>query len=299
MIWAIDATILNPTTKNRGFFLLLFSFFGGMDMQFDLLNKVRTDNPMVLNIANSVTQSDVANGISAIGASPLMTNYDEELKTLAQFANGICINIGTLDQRQNELSLELLHLANQFNKPVVLDPVGIGAVPERLSFAEELLRNGKPTVIRGNAGEVASLVGVSWSAKGIDSIDDGHDQSIDEMAQACAKKFSCVTIVTGETDTIATADEVAHVFNGHKMFTTRVGTGDMLSSLIAVFAGVSTDNVFEAAKMACLVFGLAGQTVMEENPEIGPAEFSARLLDKLYSITTADVEQGGKFDEGN
>ncbi|WP_164505935.1 hydroxyethylthiazole kinase [Companilactobacillus zhongbaensis] len=268
-------------------------------MQFDLLNKVRTDNPMVLNIANSVTQSDVANGISAIGSSPLMTNYDEELKTLAQFANGICINIGTLDQRQNELSLELLRLANQFNKPVVLDPVGIGAVPERLSFAEELLRNGQPTVIRGNAGEVASLVGVSWSAKGIDSIDDGHDQSIDEMAQACAKKFSCVTVVTGETDTIATADEVAHVFNGHKMFTTRVGTGDMLSSLIAVFAGVSTDNVFEAAKMACLVFGLAGQTVMDENPEIGPAEFSARLLDKLYSITTADVEQGGKFDEGN
>lgn len=268
-----------------------------MDMQFDLLNKVRSDNPMVLNIANSVTQSDVANGISAIGASPLMTNYDEELKTLAQFANGICINIGTLDERQNKLSLELLKLANDFNKPVVLDPVGIGAVPERLSFAEQLLEVGKPTVIRGNAGEIASLVGVSWSAKGIDSIDDGQSQSVDEIAQACASKFSCVTVVTGETDTIATADSVAHVFNGHKMFTTRVGTGDMLSSLIAVFAGVSTDDVFEAAKMACLVFSLAGESVMSNHPKIGPAEFSIRLLDKLYSITTADIEQGGKFDE--
>lgn len=266
-------------------------------MQFDLLDKIRTDNPMVLNIANSVTQSDVANGISAIGASPLMTNYDAELKTLAQFANGICINIGTLDERQNVLSTDLLKLGNDFNKPVVLDPVGIGAVPERLDFVEKMFQTALPTIIRGNAGEVASLVGVSWSAKGIDSIDDGQSQSVDEIALACSKKFSCVTVVTGVTDTIATSEKVAHVFNGHKMLTTRVGTGDMLSSLIAVFAGVSNENYFEAAKMACLVFSLAGELVMKDHAKIGPAEFSTRLLDKLYSIQTNEVKEWGKYDE--
>ncbi|WP_300561330.1 hydroxyethylthiazole kinase [Companilactobacillus sp.] len=266
-------------------------------MQIDLLQKVRTDNPMVLNIANSVTQGDVANAISAIGASPLMTNYDQELKTLAQFANGICINIGTLDQRQNELSKSLLKLANDFNKPVVLDPVGIGAVPERLNFVEELFQAGKPTIIRGNAGEVASLVGASWSAKGIDSIDDGQSQSVDEIAQDCAKKFSCVTVVTGVTDTIATDSSIAHVYNGHKMFTTRVGTGDMLSSIIAVFAGVSDNDYFEAAKMASLVFSLSGELVMKESPNIGPSEFGGRLLDQLYNITVEDVKKWGKYDE--
>lgn len=272
-------------------------YFGGEIMQIELLNKVRTENPMVLNIANSVTQSDVANGLSAIGASPLMTNYDAELKTLAQFASGVCINIGTLDNRQNILSKDLLELAIDFNKPVVLDPVGIGAVPERLSFVEELFQVAHPTIIRGNAGEVASLVGVSWNAKGIDSIDDGQNRSVDEIALACSKKFSCVTVVTGVTDTIAADGKLAHVFNGHKMFTTRVGTGDMLSSIIATFAAVSNNNYFEGAKMACLVFSLAGELVMKDHEEIGPSEFSNRLIDKLYTITTDDVEKWGKYDE--
>ncbi|AKP67172.1 hydroxyethylthiazole kinase [Companilactobacillus ginsenosidimutans] len=266
-------------------------------MKLDLLQKVRTDNPMILNIANSVTQSDVANGISAIGASPLMTNYDAELKTLAQMASGVCINIGTLDERQNELSKDLLKLALDFNKPVVLDPVGIGAVPERLAFVEDLFKVAKPTIIRGNAGEIASLVGVSWSAKGIDSIDEGQTKSVDEIAKACSKKFDCVTVVTGVTDTIATRDLISHTFNGNKIFTTRVGTGDMLSSIIAVFAAVSDGNYFEGAKMACLIFGLAGELVMTETPNIGPAAFSTRLLDQLYTINTEDIKRWGKYDE--
>ena len=266
-------------------------------MKLELLNKVRNENPMVLNIANSVTQSDVANGIAAIGASPLMTNYDDELKTLAQMASAVCINIGTLDDRQNELSKNLLEYATEFNKPVVLDPVGIGAVPERLSFVEELFQVTRPTIIRGNAGEVASLVGVSWSAKGIDSIDEGQTTSVDEIAQACSKKFSCVTVVTGVTDTIATADSISHTMNGNKMFTTRVGTGDMLSALIAVFAGVAENDYYEAAKIACLVFGLSGELVMKETPYTGPSAFSVRLIDQLYTINNEDLKKWGKYDE--
>lgn len=287
----ILATILNPTMRTVAF------LYGGIKMQFDLLQKLRTNKPMVLNIANSVTQSDVANGLSAIGASTLMTNYDDELKTLAQFADGVCINIGTLDDHQNMLSKDLLNLATDFNKPVVLDPVGIGAVPERLNFVEELIKIDHPTVIRGNAGEIASLVGVSWQSKGIDSLDTTEQsEDIDKIAQSCANKFTCVTVVTGPTDTIATSTELAHVQNGNPMFTVRVGTGDMLSSIIAAFAGVS-DDPFEAAKMASLTFSLAGEMVMSDHPEVGPAEFSTRLIDNLYSLSSDQLEEWGKFDE--
>lgn len=266
-------------------------------MKFELLQKIHQQRPMILNIANSVTQSDVANAISAIGASPLMTNYEQELKTLVQMADGVCVNIGTLDERQNKLSLELVELANQFNKPVVLDPVGIGAVPERLSFVEEILQNSRPTVIRGNASEIASLVGVSWQAKGIDSIDDEQTNNLDEIAIACASKFSCVTVITGEVDTIATNNEISHVANGNKMFTARVGTGDMLSAIIATFAAVSDNDYFEACKMASLTFSLSGEAIMRKNPGIGPAKFSVELIDKLYFVNEEELKKWGKYDE--
>nr|WP_272953067.1 hydroxyethylthiazole kinase [Companilactobacillus mishanensis] len=266
-------------------------------VKIDLLQQLRNDNPMVLNIANSVTQSDVANGLAALGASPLMTNYDTELKTLTQMTGGVCVNIGTLDDRQNSISNNLMELATEFNKPLVLDPVGIGAVPERLEVVEDLLRIAKPTIIRGNAGEVASLVGAAWSSKGIDSLDKGQTQDVSEMAQACAKKFSCVVVVTGETDTIATADKIAKVYNGTPMFKTHVGTGDMLSSILSAFAAVSEGDFYEAAKVGCLVFSIAGEIVMNDYPEIGPSEFGIKLIDKLYQITVDDVEEWGKYDD--
>ncbi len=286
--------ILNPTMRIVAFFNNSLEEF---DMEIELLKKVKTANPMILNIANSVTQSDVANGISAIGGSPLMTNYDKEIASITKMANAVCVNIGTLNQEQNKLSLELLKQAKKYSKPSVLDPVGIGAVPERLSFIKELCEKETPDIIRGNAGEIASLVDISWSAKGIDSIDEDKTDSIDEIAKNCAEKYQCVVVVTGATDTIATSDKISHISNGSNMFTVRVGTGDMLSSIIAVFAAVSDGNYYEAAKMACLVFSLSGELVMKETPNVGPSAFSSRLLDQLYTVNVEDIKRWGKYDE--
>lgn len=42
-------------------------------MKIDLLNTLREKNPIAFNISNFVTVQDVANGINAIGASPIMS----------------------------------------------------------------------------------------------------------------------------------------------------------------------------------------------------------------------------------
>lgn len=60
-------------------------------------------------------------------------------------------------------------LANQYHKPVVLDPVAVGAVPYRKEVALALLSDFQVDVIRGNAGEIAALAGMDWQAKGIDA----------------------------------------------------------------------------------------------------------------------------------
>lgn len=53
--------------------------------------------------------------------------------------------------------------------------------------ADDLINNYKLAAIRGNAGEIASLVGINVASKGVDSA--GVD-NIDEIALAANKKFN-------------------------------------------------------------------------------------------------------------
>lgn len=258
-------------------------------MDIKLLKKVKTGKPMVLNIANSITQNDVANGIKAIGGEPLMTNYDEEIESIVKVADAVCVNIGTMNQEQNKLSLKMLKQAKKYHKPSVLDPVGVGIVPERLAVVKRILAKVTPDIIRGNASEIASLIDISSDSKGLDSVD--------EIARACAEEYNCIVILTGAIDTIAMEDKISHVSNGSKIFTVRVGTGDMLSAIIAAFIAESKGNYYEAAKMACLVFSLSGELVMKETPNVGPSAFFSRLLDQLYTVNVEDIKRWGKYDE--
>ena len=54
--------------------------------------------------------------------------------------------------------------------PVVLDPVGAGATAYRTDTAQRILDEVEVAVLRGNAGEVATLVGVEAEVRGVDSL---------------------------------------------------------------------------------------------------------------------------------
>ena len=57
----------------------------------------------------------------------------------------------------------------------MLDPVGAGATRYRTETAKRILDEVRVTVLRGNAGEVATLVGVEAEVRGVESIDAGGD----------------------------------------------------------------------------------------------------------------------------
>ncbi len=120
-------------------------------MELQLLNTLRDHNPIVFNIANFVTVQDVANGLNALGASPIMSAEVQEAETMVQIAGAVCINLGTLTTTQIDQMRVVGKLANQYHKPVVLDPVAVGAVPYRKEVALALLSDFQVDVIRGNA----------------------------------------------------------------------------------------------------------------------------------------------------
>ncbi|ERK57602.1 hypothetical protein HMPREF1983_01051 [Gemella bergeri ATCC 700627] len=52
--------------------------------------------PLVICITNDVVKNFTANGLVALGASPAMSEYKDDLEDLLRYASGLLINIGTL-----------------------------------------------------------------------------------------------------------------------------------------------------------------------------------------------------------
>ncbi|ANZ62734.1 hydroxyethylthiazole kinase [Secundilactobacillus paracollinoides] len=263
-------------------------------MKISLLDEIREKNPVVLNISNFVTVQDVANGINAIGASPIMSEEIAETDEMVGISSAVALNLGAFSKPQVDHILAMGQAANAQHRPLVLDPVAVGAISYRKQVAADLMRQFQVDVIRGNAGEIAALAEVAWDAKGIDAGSGNADLA--EIAKACAKKQHAVVILSGETDYITDGERVVRVQNGTPLFQLHVGSGDMLSSIVGAFCAVSDGDYFEAAQTACLVFAATGEIVANQLGEERPGTFAAQLMDALHLVSVADIEKIAKFD---
>ena len=169
-----------------------------------LLNKIRTERPLILNLTNSVTMDFVANGLLSLGASPIMTNAEEELEDLLKISKALVINIGTLDEQFVKLAKRACELANQLNAAIILDPVGVGASEYRTKTCLELMENYRFAIIRGNASEIKCLAGELVTSKGVDSLE--SSESAAKSALALAAQFKTSIVVSGATDIVANAE---------------------------------------------------------------------------------------------
>jgi thiamine-phosphate diphosphorylase/hydroxyethylthiazole kinase len=80
-----------------------------------------------------VVKTQSANVTLALGGSPIMADAEAEQADLARVPGGLLINFGTLDALDGMLAAG--SHANQNGKPVVFDPVGVGATAYRREIA--------------------------------------------------------------------------------------------------------------------------------------------------------------------
>src|SRR2546430_8189609 len=166
-----------------------------------LLGRVRERRPLIHHITNMVVMNDTANITLAIGASPVMAHALEEVEEMVQLARVLLLNIGTLTPEQIEAMLRAGKQANEIGIPIVLDPVGAGATSLRTQSALRLLRELRISVIRGNASEVGTLVGVAAETLGVDSISLSEDREV--VASRAAREFCCTIAFNGACDVFA------------------------------------------------------------------------------------------------
>ena len=249
----------------------------------DNLAALRQRRPLIHNITNLVVSNVTANALLALGASPAMVENTEESAELAGIADALVVNLGTVSSPLAAAMKLATQVADAAGRPWVIDPVAVGALGYRTRLAQDLLRN-RPSVIRGNASEIAALAGAASAGKGVDSM--LRSDEVTESADALARQTESVVVVSGAVDYVTDGSERLRIANGHALMTQVTGMGCTATALIGAFLAVA-DRPFAAAAQAMLTMGVAGELAMKRAR--GPGSLQVAFLDLLYELTGAAI----------
>ncbi|MFD1363620.1 hydroxyethylthiazole kinase [Lentibacillus salinarum] len=255
-------------------------------MNDNIIQKVRETTPLIHHLTNQVVMNFSANGLLSFGAAPVMAKAEEEAADMASNADGLLLNIGTLTAQELPSMIQAGKAANEKGIPVVLDPVGVAATPFRTTAVKNILDEVQPTVIKGNAGELAHLVEIPWETKGVESIGDGN---ADKIASKVAEMYQTTAIVTGKTDVICMDGATLHNDSGHSFLSKITGAGCLLGSVLTACL-TTNEAIGQQALTAAEFYGLAAEHAAKRSDVNGPGTFLPRFIDAL-SLDPAELER--------
>ena len=260
--------------------------------------QVTKAQPLVHHITNNTVKNFSANVTLAIGASPIMSELDEEYE---EFASGVpnialVLNVGTPTEGLQKVFKHAIQVYNKYGKPIVFDPVACGATRARLECSKSLLKTGQFTVIKGNVGEIMGLykltskyidTGNQALMRGVDSIVEHGEEEIIKVGKAVSVDFQTIVVISGAINYIIDGDKrIAKVKGGNPLMGNVTGAGCSLGSTIAAFLGAKADgnegsDVFSATLGAVELYNKAGSLVKAETS----GSFMIEFIDELYKLT--------------
>jgi hydroxyethylthiazole kinase len=251
---------------------------------------MREQKPLVHQITNYVVMNETANATLALGALPVMAHAREEVEEMVGLAGALVLNIGTLSPAWVEAMIAAGRAANERGAPVVLDPVGAGATSYRTETARRILDEVDVAVVRGNSGEVATLVGVAAEVRGVESIGAGGDLA--ELAREAARTLGVVAAVTGPVDHVSDGGTTFAIANGHPLLGAITGTGCMATAITGCFVAVA-ESPLDGAAEALVAFGVAGEDAALGAK--GPGSFHVNLYDALAALDPTTIDTRAKL----
>ena len=255
------------------------------------LRELRERKPLVHQITNYVVMNETANATLALGALPVMAHAREEVEEMIGLASALVLNIGTLSEHWIEAMLLAGRAAGARGIPVVLDPVGAGATAYRTDTTRRILDEVRVTVLRGNPGEVATLVGAEAEVRGVESMTAGLEPA--ELALEAARRLGLVASVTGAVDHVSDGERTLAVANGHPLLAAVTGTGCISSALTGCFLAAKPAEPVEAAAEALAALGVAAEDAAAGAD--GPGTFHARLYDALAALDPETLDERARI----
>ncbi len=251
-----------------------------------LIDRVREQSPLVHNMTNVVVTNFVANGLLALGASPVMAYAKEEVADMVSIANSLVLNIGTLREPEVEAMIIAGKAANEKGVPVVLDPVGAGATPYRTNTVKRLLSEVNISILRGNAAEVANVIGEEWQTRGVDV--GTVEGNIADLARMAAQKLHMTVVVTGKDDVVSNGEESIIISNGDPLLTKVTGTGCLFSSVVGAFVSVESNHLLAVAG-ASAFYGAVAERAVLATGDHHVGTFQMEFLNQLMLTSSSDV----------
>lgn len=227
-----------------------------------------------------------------------MADDEKEVEEMVSLASALVLNIGTLGHQKMKSFLLAGKKANELGIPVILDPVGLGATTLRRDFIADILKEVRPSVIRGNMSEMVNLYGSPARTKGVNSVlypEDGGD----EIARALAKRLHCTIAITGKVDVISNGKVTYHIDNGDILLSEITGTGCMSSSMIALCCASESPPIY-GALLGLSIMGISGEIAegrLSQQEGQGLGSFKVHLFDAFSRFTLKDYQERGKIYE--
>lgn len=251
------------------------------------LDKIKRLRPVVHCISNDVSANDCANLALAAGAGPIMAQAQEEMVEITKISAATVLNTGTPSTDKFEACLVCGREARKISRPVVLDPVGVGASPWRLEHVEKLLQSFNPSVIRVNLGEAAALLGVGGRSWGMDSPSTEAREERLRCALELSQKHRATVLLSGSEDVVTDGITAYFVAGGSDMMSRVTGTGDMLSVLCGVFGAVENDAL-SAAVLAAVFWKLCAAKAEKAAGQGNVGSFREELINAAARLSAEE-----------
>lgn len=161
-----------------------------------------------------------------------------------------------------------------WDKPIVIDADGLNALAGSLSNISHI-RSAK--ILTPHIGEFARLMG-----KPADYVKKNRERLTKEFA----KRYNIVLVLKGSRSIVASPDGDIYINNTGNPGMASAGSGDVLTGIIASFAGQGI-QAFEAAKLGVNIHGLAGDLAADEKGEASliATDLLAKLPQAIKSAT--------------
>lgn len=268
----------------------------------NMLENVRSKTPLVHNITNYVTVNDCANALLACGGSPIMADDIDDVLEITAICGGLCINIGTLNQRTITSMLAAGKKNNELSHPVLLDPVGAGASALRTNTALRLLDELDIAIVRGNISEIKALAVGGGTTQGVDAnvadiVTDENLDSVIEFSRQFSEKTGAVIAITGAIDIVSDSQKTYIIRNGHEMMPKISGTGCALSAITTAYAVANPESILEATAAALCGMGLCGERAFKRlSTGDGNLTYRNYIFDEIYHLDGETLEKGAKYE---
>lgn len=242
----------------------------------EIPGRIAGQRPLVHMIPNSVTVALCTDGLSALGARPLMAQSPQEMEEIVSHADAVVVNMGQPSLEKLEAARIAIQTAGNQEIPLVFDPVGAGASGFRQREYGRLLQMKWKGIIKGNRSEAAALQSGLLSHQGIDSIGEFDLRMNAERGRVWA--------VSGPEDLVfdETRRFVLPHRAGRKMMLT--GSGCLTGAVMGACCCVEPDPV-TAALAAFLIMAYAGEKAAAQR---GYGSQKTALLDALTEIDSRE-----------